>query len=1836
MPLTKSQIDDLKINIADAKKRALPFGLCVGKKPETTMLICDKKKKPDLLAKQAKKAGDTNKVAQGVLETKGAELHFTCEGDIPGGLQRKLKEYLSAASLKFKIRIVDSSGKFLDEDGEEDAVSNEPSVATGNPPNVESVSDAKPDPLLEKWSIVEARISAALAKSSPKNDKLIVAWQKVCGVANDGKYGAALKASEKIIALIKQVPKTPEKTNPAEKTWLAESAKIAPQVETAIAKGVGDTRRLRAFWDLAQAKVAGDSPDYATALKSLVPIAKLIKEAAALSAPEPALARAATSDGGDQPNTNADKPDENASPPVAKQNTGDSSAIPEVPVNAPVAEPEKTSTQNAEKRVQAENLSASIDQQIEAYKQIIPGSANTIPENWTIARNTTSKELQGIQVAGAVVEDMKIDALVVALEHLQNSIRELSKEKLDWKQALDAFTQRFIPVERHPYSGAEPQIRPKITALKSELSVLIAKADGYEFQNAIAGLPGLSNTCDVIEALADDLSHFLAIYNLRVTLVDANKGPKTGVADIDDLQKQTEDLLDAANADSLVEKFDAGIKKLEAIPAIADQQTLLRSRYVTYHNFDTGYQKDIAQIEGLPAIITASSKDVIDGLKKAYKAAKYDQTKDYVKSSQLLINQSRHLASLKKKLEAKYNYETLLKTTGKIIADCEAHKGRASIEGFYIAWTNEIGKAKSEAAGERYVVAAKILSRSGSTWIETKKSADAYVQYRDKLDQLYVATEKMRKEPASEIPLKQVDAFITAATSQASKKEYLVAESFLNEATIRLSQVNIAIVAQGEFDKLGKDKSLQNIDKNFEAALKIYTTMRDRVFGLDEGGTLSNLISKSDISAKMAMDEAAKPVPEFDLAKAHLQDAIKQTEDTLQKVLARESYEVHLAFVKSLVAGTLAKLNVQNCIGDQIDAINAVIAQAEDLAKPDAYQFNRAEVKLAEAAAMFKNAQACAQQWPQIKASRNVIGQAIAQLAGLLADNNTKNLPALAPVLQNREKQLTDFLTQSYANTAAADFGLAIETTQKGENIALATFSDLVAAKKLTHDWTTLSGSQYAVSNLKGTGIARVEACAVEAETKFSELNASIGAGNFDGALNLYSEIVWPIRRGIAVLAEHNTYAQTHNDTLNKLKALGAERNAFVEKQVVKIEAEFSGVVAQIPKGEFIKTEAKMKALGLACDQLIPVAKASKIFETLKEKSATGLNVVKSHIHADKIQPLLTRLTGKFENAEKLAASEDFDAANRLLSGFPTICTEALLDADQIAKYKDAALDVSGAQEDGEVSPEEIKTARWILGTLEAKSNAEIVATDLKSAQAGLDQAESDGVAPNIARAALNTAIATFTAASQVLVQHKMFASEVEPAETGIGELKAHTQANFIAKDVSEIEAVLAHAVDIARTPAQLDEASKQLETVFKRIHEVRKIANDYNAYIEMRAKPDVEPRLETLERHIHRYQIKANIDTIRAKLNTASQSAATHKHDAAMRLLADVRALGVSSLVMADMLQNTVPKVDDVKAILNGPGGQDELDAMIENLEPNARKAVLRVAFDARFGCELKNFSDAAQKAPIIDGADAGPNIQRFYEVMSELPDADVAQNDSFKIFSMIEDGGMGSAYSSDKKEIIMREGDALTSFARALGSPYELGEVEADCQPVEDDPVTMFAWNTLHEVGHSVDDKLGYMDKNGASASHGGWTNYGFNVQDIAKFIAQEYEYDADYLAKYMVGKKDAVAPEAPLSGALSCSQSDWEIRRVRACEHINFAGISHEPWSSDTLSKRLEINGVVYHETMASMWVSYNIEARGRGITGYQFRAPGEWFSELYAAYHSNKLKPSHPAVQWLEKL
>jgi len=152
------------------------------------------------------------------------------------------------------------------------------------------------------------------------------------------------------------------------------------------------------------------------------------------------------------------------------------------------------------------------------------------------------------------------------------------------------------------------------------------------------------------------------------------------------------------------------------------------------------------------------------------------------------------------------------------------------------------------------------------------------------------------------------------------------------------------------------------------------------------------------------------------------------------------------------------------------------------------------------------------------------------------------------------------------------------------------------------------------------------------------------------------------------------------------------------------------------------------------------------------------------------------------------------------------------------------------------------------------------------------------------------------------------------------------------------------------------------------------------------------------------------------------------------------------------------------------------------------------------------------------------------------------------------------------------------------------------------------------------------------GRGKAYAGWVEYGGNVRPIAEAVAGKYNFEVAYVASYMANATNIAVPEP-----VGCDAEEWERRRVACVAWVDSARAGKNPWSSASTAKALEIGGVVYHESYDSgSWSSYRLAARKQGVTGYQFRAPGEWFSELYAAYHTKKLKPSHPAYAWLQTL
>ena len=103
------------------------------------------------------------------------------------------------------------------------------------------------------------------------------------------------------------------------------------------------------------------------------------------------------------------------------------------------------------------------------------------------------------------------------------------------------------------------------------------------------------------------------------------------------------------------------------------------------------------------------------------------------------------------------------------------------------------------------------------------------------------------------------------------------------------------------------------------------------------------------------------------------------------------------------------------------------------------------------------------------------------------------------------------------------------------------------------------------------------------------------------------------------------------------------------------------------------------------------------------------------------------------------------------------------------------------------------------------------------------------------------------------------------------------------------------------------------------------------------------------------------------------------------------------------------------------------------------------------------------------------------------------------------------------------------------------------------------------------------------------------------------------------------------------VDASNPDWAAMSrhsaVEVCKGIRYDG-KNGLWSQKASgASKFGLGGRVYQEAYKGDWYSYDAAARKKGVSSYQFRAPGEWFAEVYSAFFMEKLPKAHPLHKWL---
>lgn len=305
---------------------------------------------------------------------------------------------------------------------------------------------------------------------------------------------------------------------------------------------------------------------------------------------------------------------------------------------------------------------------------------------------------------------------------------------------------------------------------------------------------------------------------------------------------------------------------------------------------------------------------------------------------------------------------------------------------------------------------------------------------------------------------------------------------------------------------------------------------------------------------------------------------------------------------------------------------------------------------------------------------------------------------------------------------------------------------------------------------------------------------------------------------------------------------------------------------------------------------------------------------------------------------------------------------------------------------------------------------------------------------------------------------------------------------------------------------------------------------------------------------------------------------------------------------------------------------------------------------------------------------------LDRIEKVLDQLPPSHVSGNDALIGISGNQGEGSASTYSPGEKVIGINRPFNMPGWLYSILNPYwkiqraqmEKGamadyhgitEEEDEALGIDKKSRSVFAGvndvlaqenllqNTVrHEVGHGVDEKIGWEANESDKEMFGGWRkHYGqAGAEDVARAFLKRagLEDVMDDPIGTMKGAKSLAwwfsrqiqgndGPDShkdrPDPGGIRNLPNAGVIKNWVAT-HPSYAGkldtavesarvALAQAWTlPDGGGDRVTVDGRMYHMDHYENWVSYEAEARTHALSNYQFSTPGEWFAEAYTAFYN----------------
>lgn len=308
-----------------------------------------------------------------------------------------------------------------------------------------------------------------------------------------------------------------------------------------------------------------------------------------------------------------------------------------------------------------------------------------------------------------------------------------------------------------------------------------------------------------------------------------------------------------------------------------------------------------------------------------------------------------------------------------------------------------------------------------------------------------------------------------------------------------------------------------------------------------------------------------------------------------------------------------------------------------------------------------------------------------------------------------------------------------------------------------------------------------------------------------------------------------------------------------------------------------------------------------------------------------------------------------------------------------------------------------------------------------------------------------------------------------------------------------------------------------------------------------------------------------------------------------------------------------------------------DDVLKTIFNVVPDADLSAMEAVFERRFNVSLSTWFLKRWLMNVKDKWDA-PGLRRLWTIFEQLPPGHIQDNDQLDSFLRAgKNDGSGVYYSQFDAGVVEYSSTSATGSYGAIMVPDGKGgqkDVGLNTN------VNTFSTVVRHEVGHSVDAKIGASAEGGyvrTAANAGQWRTYGSSDAFVEAIVSagggmSGHGYPSEQAYRKAMDRAVSKAEDfaealhhvdasvaAPAAGATGPVAAVLDKTRWLA---------STNPWYSNP--DRQDVGGRLWQRPYdGGDYVSFVKSARAdHGVSGYQFRAPGEWFAEAYAVYYSDQ--------------